>query len=505
MIKIRSRMINPIVGTVIISLLLFIPAYSYADSGSSLYNKFDRWISNFDPLGKALKPVKQIPKLKVDGMLYNTTLVNIHEGKKTGFVDRDWRFQEIQWRGELGLRYQLSNHAEMVTRFQYAYDTVYDWQSSNLYADKIHSDSYRLPSDHILRECHLDLELEKWKIKLGKQQVVWGKMEGRWMDFVNNLDAKDGLQIRASAYDQLRIPLWMANATCSLGKSSLQMLWIPDYEPERTPYPGSPFWFPVMPDPAWDGIPVVKNDEPDMGSIKNHQAAMRINTTAGSSTYSIGYMYGYSKTPTNFIKLDDADNPFYEQEYTRSHYFGASADGSHFFRNVPIIRSLPLAYRFEAVYQTDRYFRDYSEWDPQNLTLISGDGVSKTDVIRGSAQFTFYFPHQISAFYQPSFDYYTDWKRSFGFNEKTISHLIFFTKLFERFENRFRFSAYVVWVTGDPVNSWQGSRFQIIPQWYLSDNLELSLIYTDYRGGENDLFGQFDNYDNAGIELKYVF
>ena len=160
-------------------------------------------------MGKALKPVKQIPKLKVDGMLYNTTLVNIHEGKKTGFVDRDWRFQEIQWRGELGLRIQLSNNAEMVTRFQYAYDTVYAWQSSNLYADKIHSDSYRLPSDHILRECHLDLELEKLKIKLGKQQVVWGKMEGRWMDFVNNLDAKDGLQIRASAYDQLRIPLWI--------------------------------------------------------------------------------------------------------------------------------------------------------------------------------------------------------------------------------------------------------------------------------------------------------
>jgi hypothetical protein len=492
-----------IMGLVIMMMILSPPAESVASS--SLYNKFDRWITNFDPLGKALAPVNRIPNLKVDGMLYNTSLWNVDRDGKYGYVDRDWRYQEIQWIGELGVRYQVAPRAEMVSRFQYMYDSVYDWQRSNLYADEIDTDSYKLPGDHFLREFHLDLESDKWFVKIGKQNVIWGKMEGRWMDFINNLEAKDGPQIRGSAYNQLRIPLWMADATYSFGKSSLEFIWIPDYEPERTTYPGSPWWMPMRPDPSWDPTPIVTEEEPGMESFEDHQAAVRLDTKLGAATWSLGYMYGYSKTPSKFVRLDENEDPYYSMEYTRSHYFGTAVDYSYLFRKVPVIRVLPFAVRFEAFYQTDVNFTDYAEWNPRTLTLMSGDGLTETDLVSGAAQFKVFLPGRIYAYYQPSYSRYLGWEESLGLNQKSLSHLLFINKTFPSLDNRLSVTGYSVFLTGKPVNEWQGSRHQLIIGWYFSDNLELNVMYTDYFGISEDYFGQYDHYDNAGFELKYTF
>jgi len=213
------------------------------------YHAFDRWASNFDPLGDALRPLNESQRFKASGYLSNWTRMNIHGDRQVGYVNKDWRFQEIQWLGDLEARYQFSPRVELVNEIGFLYDAVYDWQSSSLYADEVSRDSYvSHTGDQILRELHLDMESDNWYVKLGKQQVVWGKMEGRWMDFINNLDFKDFLEVRASHYNKLRIPLWMANVTYAFGESSLQFLWIPDYEPERRPFPGSPWWSPLRPD-----------------------------------------------------------------------------------------------------------------------------------------------------------------------------------------------------------------------------------------------------------------
>lgn len=60
---------------------------------------------------------------------------------------------------------------------------------------------------------------------------------------INPMDVRESVQLEASDFEYRRIPTWMANATYFWGANSLQFLYIPNFEQERLPTVGSP-WFP---------------------------------------------------------------------------------------------------------------------------------------------------------------------------------------------------------------------------------------------------------------------
>ena len=68
-------------------------------------------------------------------------------------------------------------------------------------------------------------------------------MDGRFIDMINPMDVRESVQLEASDFEYRRIPTWMANATYFWGANSLQFLYIPNFEQERLPIVGSP-WFP---------------------------------------------------------------------------------------------------------------------------------------------------------------------------------------------------------------------------------------------------------------------
>ena len=498
------RFLKFLVIVFFVVVIVTIPSRKDAFAGCLLdaYYKFDRWATNFDPFGSALRPLNEVPGLKVSGLLYNWTFINTHGDRQISNVKKDWRFQQIQWLGQIHTRYQLAPRAELVTNFHFMYDGVYDWQHSSLYADRINKDSeYSHTGEQIIREFHLDMELGNWFLKLGKQQVVWGKMEGRWMDFINNLNGKDGSQIRAAFYRELRIPMWMANATYTFGKSSLQFLWILDFEPEQSPLPGSPWWSPLRPDPELDPLYRGPADEPGVSS-KNQEWAMRYDTKLGRVTWSLGYMYGFSPTPTNFI-TQDGGQFYYDSRYTRRHFIGSSVDFGYTITGVPAIKRIPLVYRAEVVYKTNQYFRDSDKWD--GVSSLIDRGVSDTDIISGAMQFYLYFPKRICGYYQPMISYYSGWKESLGVNRWSLGHLFFIMKTWESFEDRLITYYYTFLLTGGPRNKWGGMKNNFIVEWKFSDYMRMKLQYIDYHGGDSDPYGQFDLWDNFGWELTYNF
>lgn len=486
-------------------VILLLASNSYSGTLGDSYNSFDRWLANFDPLGNAFRPLNEIPNFKINGFLSNWTTINVHGDSKVGTVNKDWRFQEIQWMAELEPRYHFSPKMELVNKLRFQYDAVYDWQKSSLAADQVNKNSYISHNgEQIIRELHLDFESDNLYVKIGKQQVVWGKMEGRWMDFINNLDGKDLLEIRASQYNKLRIPLWMSNITYTFGESSMQLLWIPDYKPSQNPYYGSPWWSPQRSDPSKD--PRYRGTAEKPGTeFENQQWAARYDTKLGQSTWSLGYMYGFSPTATNFIRQDNLGQPFYDPKYTRAHFLGSALDVGYVIKGVPVLERVPFAYRAEVVYKTDQYFTDFDKWDPLKGILKEGEGVSDTDLISGAMKFDFFFPSRVWCFYQPMMNYYFRWHESLGINRWSLGHVFLINKYWRVFEDRLATSYFIFFNTGGPLNSWEGMKNQLIMTWKCSDNLEVKLIYSDYRGGTNDLYGQYDKWDNAGVEINYVF
>ena len=78
-----------------------------------------------------------------------------------------------------------------------------------------------------LREAYIDTTLGEVDVRLGKQQVVWGKADGvKFLDIINPTDFREWGQ---NTMEDSRIPLWMGVFEKDLGSNdSLQFVWVPD-------------------------------------------------------------------------------------------------------------------------------------------------------------------------------------------------------------------------------------------------------------------------------------
>ncbi len=75
-------------------------------------------------------------------------------------------------------------------------------------------------SDLDLREFYLDLAGDRGKLRLGRQQVVWGKTDGlRLLDLINPQDFREFI---LDDFIDSRIPLWMARGDYYIGDDTFQ-------------------------------------------------------------------------------------------------------------------------------------------------------------------------------------------------------------------------------------------------------------------------------------------
>jgi len=145
---------------------------------------------------------------------------------------------------QLETEYKFNDHIQFFSILKWFYDSVYDLESKYDRDPKWESKSnkkIKYPEKlQWLRECYLDVLTNRLDLRLGKQQVVWGTADGvRILDIVNPLDYREWT---LKDYIDSRIPLWMINAEGKiLMNGQLQLLLIPDYEPNYYAPSGAPF------------------------------------------------------------------------------------------------------------------------------------------------------------------------------------------------------------------------------------------------------------------------
>ena len=78
-----------------------------------------------------------------------------------------------------------------------------------------------------LREAYIDSSVGDVDVRIGKQQVVWGKADGvKFLDIINPTDFREWGQ---NTMEDSRIPIWMGVAEKDLGNNdSIQFVWVPD-------------------------------------------------------------------------------------------------------------------------------------------------------------------------------------------------------------------------------------------------------------------------------------
>jgi hypothetical protein len=107
------------------------------------------------------------------------------------------------------------------------------------------SDSF----DFRMREIYLDLYFSNFDLRIGKQQIVWGKADGVFItDVVSPLNLTEFL---LPDFDEIRTGVIAAKLDYYIGNSTIEAIWIPQFTPTIRPASNS-IWYtqPDFPAPA---------------------------------------------------------------------------------------------------------------------------------------------------------------------------------------------------------------------------------------------------------------
>ncbi|MFQ5508027.1 MAG: DUF1302 family protein [Leptospirillia bacterium] len=161
--------------------------------------------------------------------------------------------------------------------------------------NQLDSDNVRdvdvVQSEAELREWYLDVHFDNADLRLGRQIVRWGVVEGaRVTDEINPLDFKEF--ILRDVVDRY-VPLAMLRWDYYFSESSLQALWIPEVQPHVPAPEGTEFeQFQYLP-----GL-----DVPDSG-IENAEWALRYSFSLFDSDLSVSYFDTWDDFPAAFRSI----------------------------------------------------------------------------------------------------------------------------------------------------------------------------------------------------------
>ncbi|HSB07484.1 MAG TPA: DUF1302 family protein [Thermodesulfobacteriota bacterium] len=217
------------------------------------------------------------------------------------------------------------------------------------------SDSY-MARTFLLRELWVDFRLGNLDLKLGKQQVAWGKTDGfKLLDILNPTDYREFILMDS---EDSRIPIWMANIKYYFTpKHNVQFIWMPNYEPNFQALPGS-IWAlnPVNSVQLLGTAPFARvyGRNPD-NQLKNSDFGFRYEGQIGEKfDFTINYLHRWDQNNVfpALVKISPTGLLIFLEEPKRQNIFGFS-----FTTTIDSLLGMKdVVLRGEFAYYKDRVF-----------------------------------------------------------------------------------------------------------------------------------------------------
>jgi len=430
----------------------FMLASPYPGAANSFNDWFSKYIlngipSDWDPMGKyVIQPIEEaVPNLSLTGMIRmrmvhmtdpdspfgGTKMQNAYDPRMWGVVGNGlppaggpfpppyqkrskiapvkFHISNWEWLFDLEATYRFSNNVSATIIHYFNYDGAYDidpgvhhffhewsgpvWQEWHYYH------TY----ERIMREAYVDIQgapnpCMRWKWRLGKQQVTWGRVDGgRVMDIINPEDLREGPQHAGDDWRYYKLGLWMSNLYLDFGKWNFQFLVVPDfkenvfamrtahnwgapweldmtYAPEVTKIVRVYNWRTGNTDPC---VPVLRpynsnSNVPEAWRISDTSIGGRLGFLTRGWEIHLSYYYTYPKFPIPFTRGISDPAPgnngvpiFLDAEllYTRIHIFGANFEKTFL---IDAASNKSIVVRGEMTYTLNQYIEDFQEVDNQS-------------------------------------------------------------------------------------------------------------------------------------------
>lgn len=322
-----------------------------------------------------------------------------------------------------------------------------------------------------LRELYLEYVGDAFDLRIGKQQVIWGKSDGV---FITDLvSPKDLSRFLVPDFVELRRAVSGVRANAYLGKHSLDLVWVPLFTPTILPAPDS-IWAATMPYPVEPTISPAAMPEL---SLENGEYFAKYSYMGSSLDLALMGGWFWNDTPS-FTVTAPPPALALQGEYYRSAAFGygvAATIG-------------PLVLRSEGALSLDkRYQANFAEY-PLGYAERSGiQYLVGTDFSILGTTFGLQFIQDIILDYDDAL-----------MNEQFVNTAtIAMVRSFARETARLELLAYIGMAEPDAL-----LKTQLV--WKASDALELSAGAWLFFGDAGQ-FGQYDGNDSVFAGAKVSF
>ncbi len=380
-------------------------------------------------------------------------------------------------------------------------DNVYGFASVDFLNDIVISNDTKLD----LREAYLDIYGSWVDFRIGKQQVVWGKADGYFInDIVNPLDLSLFL---LQDFEDIRMATTMVSTKLHYGNHSLELLVIPEFKAMNINFSGN--WAFNRPDSIailnpvssianqMVTIPIVYcEDNIPVSSVKNFEYGLKFNT----------FLLG---TDLSFIYLKAReDKPIMKKEMI----FTPTSSGSEMSMNLTptypwftfcgVNFSRPLGmfvFRGEGGYYPKRFY------DTMDQSTMPDGFLIEKPFVQGMIGVDYQLTGEINIAVQGIQEQILDYEDSMKFNDEInrLGSLMVNASLFNE----------TVMPMGLLLYNFTNESYltRISLDWKYSDSFTIALG-ADFLGGGSEVnspgqfdFGQFDKNDNIYLKLIYQF
>lgn len=392
-------------------------------------------------------------------------------------------------------------------RLRPMYDAVFDVTDKGIggsiaLRDKMQHNFGKIDElDPLLREAWIEWSPDMWSIKLGRQIISWGKDDG--VTCLNLVNPFNGREMYFESFEDIRIPLWMANISYWFDQDhGLQLLVIPRYVPGWAP-PEGPWSYAVSRWAAdyndWqksEGA-VFKMRKPS-SSPDNWEWGVRWSGALSSAfRYTLNYFYTWDDSMNTYAKgtwtlAGGAVNTLNIIKPDRITVIGGSFDySSSFLLKDWVFRGEAAYYRKDTYYD---YYFGMKERD-HLVTMLGWDKYFFTD------WWISFQLWQDTLIQQDGGKYYGGGSYDYG------------NGMVDRVENTITFYLMKSFLPGDILHTAvlvvytdEGEGW-IQPQarYEVTDKLHVTTGFNIMWGPRDDLYGQWRDKDQVYWEVRYSF
>ncbi len=330
-----------------------------------------------------------------------------------------------------------------------------------------------------LREAYMDIYFNNVDLRIGKQQIIWGKADGVFITDI--ISPKDLREFLLRDFDEIRMGITSVKFNYYPGNNTFEIVWAPVFTPTQMPEKNS-IWYPEMDFPV---EPIFDYRRKDVGmKVKNSEIFAKFSAMTSAVDFEIMGGYMWDDDPTMHItkKINPQTQKLTGLTVTPEHHRLGVGGGSFSSTLGPVVL------RGEGAFYYGKYFNS----EAPTLT----DGTVEKNYLHYLAglDFTLWDVHLSAQFIQQAILDYDEEIKNDQF-ENTITAMAF--RDFLRETLRLELFSYVGLNNFDAL---------IRPKvtYKLTDGFEL-LLGANFFIGSEGRFGQYDNNDMVYLKVRYDF